>query len=112
MGYRLHYEKKRIVKYGGGFFKYLDNELAELISDFCPNAYIYEENDCVSPHWEIPRNEFENMVKHIKSEFDKDTILFGDYTVKEFTDSCDKILENTKNESDFSDPEFIYLDWF
>lgn len=112
MGYRLHYLTKRITKTEGGYFSHSFAEVAKIISDYCNDAVMYDENGYLLENWEIPRDDFEKMVKDISAEYEPNEILFDDCTCEYFVDVCKTILKNTANRDDFTYPDWIYIEWF
>ena len=66
MGVRAHIIKKYVVEYGeSSGFNYGMEFLANLIGEFCPNAWLGGEYNSAAAIWEVPRNEFVDMVTEI-----------------------------------------------
>ena len=114
MGYRMHYATKHIVNYEGGFFNHAPLEIAEIIERYCPEAIIYDNiTNNVKDSWEIPRDEFVNMIKSIEKDYpDIHEEIAPNIDVEYFLDTCHRILANTKNKKNYAYPEYIYLSWF
>lgn len=108
MGYRLHVESTRKIEYKGRFFNYEEDTIRDIFRKYCPS--FYEEISDSSAHWEITRKDFISMVNTIKTSYDKDTI--GDIEKSEFIECCETMLEYSNDTTQFTDPEYIYFDWF
>ena len=108
MGYRLYVECSRKIDYKGGFFNWAQEEIGDVFRKYCPS--FYEEISDSSAHWEIKRDEFIAMIKSIKDSHSESKI--GEIDIDTFIDCCEKLIEDSKDPAQFTDPEFIYLDWF
>ena len=117
MGVRATIIKKYALEYGDSCgFNYGMEFLANLIGDFCPTAWLGGEDNSSDAIWEVPRNEFVDMVAEIKAMPDKTFTK----KVKDEWSTCfldDDLKENTKeyviskfNEwLDESDPDDDYI---
>ena len=108
MGYCLYVESARKIDYKGGYFNWEEETVRDIFKKYCPS--FYEEISDSSSHWEINREEFITMVNTIKTSYNKDTI--GDIDKTTFVECCEKLIEESNDPTQFTDNEYIYLDWF
>lgn len=106
MGCNLYVESTRKVEYKGGYFNWKQDQLETIFRKYCPSFYV----DGWSDHWEINREEFIDMIDTIKTECNEKEIngIDKDY----FIECCEYLIKYSNDSSQFTDPEFMYFDWF
>lgn len=121
MGYRAYVNKKRIVEYGEGVFNYCSQDLAdflyqlkdEMIEDFnyCPFA-IDDDFGGLKDEWEIEKEWLEGAIKYMKENKKPDDEAFSGYTYRNIIDNFEYWLDESKEKDNFSDSDFVYVNWF
>ena len=108
MGYKLRQRTKSIIEYDKEKFNGLYEELSMFLSELDIKVYKNEDNwNC----WEIERSEVEKVVEYL-GNCEPDKVVLGDYTAKDLKKVFENYLAVNDNEENFSDPEYIYLEWF
>lgn len=125
MGYRAHINTKRIIEYKGGDFNHCPQELANFLYDLkdkmnetekeeylfdCP-FYIWNDYELLED-WDIEREWLEKAIDYILNNKNLDDEAFNEYTYKNVIDIFEYWLQESKEEDNFSNPDFVYISWF
>ena len=126
MGYRAHVNRKRIVEYGEGVFNHCSQDLADFLYDlkdkmnetekeeylFGYPFFIDDEFGGMREDWEIERKWLEEAVDYIRNNKNPDDEAFNEYTYRNIIDNFEYWLHESKEKDNFSDSDFVYINWF
>lgn len=113
MGFRIHQRTVSKIKYDDGLFNHEIEELADFISEYCEDDFIFDETGYPRDHWELSTDNIKNAISDIKTKYKPDEIIFTDWTAQELSDTFEHWLNvNEKNKDNLDSPNLIILDWF
>lgn len=117
MGFRIYVYTKRITSLSEVGFNHSFEELADFISENCPNAVMWDDYGAAyKEEWEVPRNELQQLVDRLAKE-PKDKVVIesipnGGWTAGEVRYELQRALDLTKDSGNFTYPEWVFFTWF
>jgi len=114
MGKQAHIQTKRIVSRVNIPLFNNDCHIIEefLVENGCLTTYV-QDDDYIDylPTWEIDKDKLQWVMQKLKKE-DQNKKLAGEYTAKDLVKIFQSWIELTDNKENFSDNDYIYIDWY
>lgn len=114
MGKQARIQTKRIISRAElPLYGYDCSDIEEFLTDTgCLTTYIFN-GDYIDylPTWEIDKSQLKQVIKELITD-KSDEKIAGDYTARELANMFSSWLKLTDNKENFSDSDYIYIDWY
>ena len=111
MGFRLHAQIKHEIEYGlTEAFNYAQTDIDAIISDLCPGYWSNDMDSTYPTEYEIPKDEFANMISTIEDMTDEYFAENYDTKIprKDVLDAFKDFLKESENNG----KDWVFLSWF